>query len=79
MAQEVKEAGVAEVAIDVLLDDVEGAVVGPAKGPDGEGEEGEMTPGEVFEEEKGGGKKPQDDKKKSLREDGRTAFQIPGP
>src|SRR3954451_4428601 len=60
------QAGEAVGGVDVVLDDVEGEVVGAAEAPDGQGEEGEVLEGEDFEEEGGGGEEAGDQEEDGL-------------
>ena len=64
--EEVPQAGIPEGGVGVLLDNVEGEVVGSGEAPDRDRQEEGHAPGGVFEEDAGGGEDSREEEENPL-------------
>lgn len=76
IANEGEEPREAVVGVDIVLDDIEGEVVGAAEGPDRDAEENRGGDIGRLEEEQGGGEETQDQKENAFDPNHFRALEI---
>ena len=78
MAEEVAKTGIAKATVDVLFDDVEGEVVGPAEGPDGNHEQKQVRPRKILNQQRNRREETQKNEEEALGDNGGFALEVAG-